>query len=71
MKIAVVSEDGHTVSQHFGHAAHYVVLTAGDGVVTRRELRVKSAPHLAGGPEPAHPPTLPHGTDPASPARHD
>ncbi len=71
MKIAVVSEDGHTVSQHFGRAPYYVVLTVEEGVVTRRELRPKSAPHLSGGPEPAHPATLPHGTDPASQARHD
>ena len=31
MKIAAVSDDGITISQHFGRALLYVVVTAEDG----------------------------------------
>ncbi len=41
MKIAVVSDDGENISQHFGRAQHYVVLTIENGEVTGRELREK------------------------------
>jgi predicted Fe-Mo cluster-binding NifX family protein len=41
MKIAVVSDDGQTISQHFGRAQHYVVLTIENGQITGRELREK------------------------------
>ena len=27
MKIACITEDGHTISQHFGRAPYYLVLT--------------------------------------------
>ena len=30
MKIAVITEDGSTVSQHFGRAPYYTVLTVED-----------------------------------------
>lgn len=71
MKIAIVTEDGRTISQHFGRAPYYAVLTVEDGIVTGRELRPKSAPHLAGGAVPGHAGSSPHGTDPAAQARHD
>lgn len=41
MKIAVISDDGVTVSQHFGRAEMYVVLTVEDGQVTAEERRPK------------------------------
>jgi predicted Fe-Mo cluster-binding NifX family protein len=41
MKIAVVSDDGQMVSQHFGRAPYYVVLTLEDGRVVHRESRDK------------------------------
>ena len=41
MKIAIVSDDGESISQHFGRAEHYVVLTIEDGRITQRELREK------------------------------
>lgn len=41
MKIAIVSDDSQTVSQHFGRATRYVVLTIDDGRVTAREVREK------------------------------
>jgi predicted Fe-Mo cluster-binding NifX family protein len=42
MKIAVVSSNGTSVSQHFGRASLYVVLTVEDGAVVARETRPKS-----------------------------
>jgi predicted Fe-Mo cluster-binding NifX family protein len=41
MKIAVITDDGQTISQHFGRAAHYLVLPVEDGWITGRELRDK------------------------------
>lgn len=45
MKIAAVSEDGVTISQHFGRAPYYVVLTVENGKVMRREMRDKAGHH--------------------------
>ncbi len=39
MKVAAVTDDGKTISQHFGRATHYAVLTVEDGRVTAPELR--------------------------------
>lgn len=44
MKIAAVSNDGTTISAHFGKARYYVVITVEDGVVVNREQRDRSAP---------------------------
>jgi predicted Fe-Mo cluster-binding NifX family protein len=41
MKIAVISDDRVTVSQHFGRAAMYVVLTIEDGRIVAEETRPK------------------------------
>jgi len=38
MKIAVVSDDGVTVSQHFGRAAYYVIVTVEDRRIVSSEL---------------------------------
>lgn len=40
-KIAVVTDDGKTISMHFGRAAHYLVFTVEDGAITSTELRDK------------------------------
>lgn len=45
MKIAIATDDGQTISRHFGRARRYAVLTVEEGVVVSRELRDKSAPH--------------------------
>jgi predicted Fe-Mo cluster-binding NifX family protein len=42
MKIAAITDDGRTISQHFGRAAHYLVLTVEDGRITAREMRDKA-----------------------------
>jgi predicted DNA-binding protein (UPF0251 family)/predicted Fe-Mo cluster-binding NifX family protein len=71
VKIAVVSDDGTTVSQHFGRAPYYVVLTVEDGKVTSKERRDKAGHHTAG----AHHgegavPGQTHGFDAAAQATH-
>jgi predicted Fe-Mo cluster-binding NifX family protein len=73
MKIAVVSEDGVTISQHFGRAPFYVVVTVQDGTVVSRETRNKVGhDQFAGGHEEHGHAADPrgHGFDPAAQDRH-
>lgn len=42
MKIAVVTDDGSSISQHFGRAKGYVVFTIEDGRIAEREWREKA-----------------------------
>ena len=41
MKIAAVTDDGKTISQHFGRASQYAVYTVENGKITNREMRDK------------------------------
>jgi predicted Fe-Mo cluster-binding NifX family protein len=41
MKIAIVTEDERAISQHFGRAPYYLVVTIEDGQIMDRELREK------------------------------
>jgi predicted Fe-Mo cluster-binding NifX family protein len=41
MKIAVVTDDGKVISQHFGRASFYLVATVEDGKILERQLRDK------------------------------
>lgn len=41
MKIAVITEDGKTISMHFGRAPYYLVAIVEDGQIVNRELRDK------------------------------
>ena len=41
MKIAAVTDDGTTISQHFGRALQYLVVTIENGAVAQKELRDK------------------------------
>ncbi len=71
MKIAAISEDGTTISQHFGRAPYYVVLTVEDDKVVSKEKRDKAGHHTfsAG----LHPDTAPggrHGYDAGAQSRH-
>lgn len=45
MKVAVITEDGKTISQHFGRAPYYQVLTIEEGKVTNKEMREKLGHH--------------------------
>ena len=74
MKIAAVSEDGVTISQHFGHAPFYAVVTVEEGKIVSRETRDKMGhAQFAGEPhaEEAHgADPRGHGFDPAAQNRH-
>jgi predicted Fe-Mo cluster-binding NifX family protein len=41
MKIAGITDDGKTISQHFGRAQHYLVATVENGQIIHREMRDK------------------------------
>jgi predicted Fe-Mo cluster-binding NifX family protein len=69
MKIAAVTEDGVTISQHFGRAPYYVVLTVEDGQVMGREQREKVA-HGRGAGGHVHVEGQAHGFDAASQDTH-
>lgn len=45
MKIAAVTDDGITISRHFGRAKYYVILTVEEGQIIAREQVVKAAHH--------------------------
>jgi len=71
MKIAAISEDGITVSQHFGRAPLYVVVTVEDGKSVNKETRAKPGHRTFVAHQ--HPDLAPgerHGYDPGSEARH-
>jgi predicted Fe-Mo cluster-binding NifX family protein len=71
MKIAVITDDGKTISQHFGQAFYYLVVTVENEQIVNRELREKlSHTHFANeshGPEASG---QSHGFSPASQDRH-
>jgi predicted Fe-Mo cluster-binding NifX family protein len=71
MKIAAVSDDGMTISQHFGRAAYYVGVTVQDNQIVARERREKMG-HTQFGGETHVEGNDPrgHGFDPASQSRH-
>jgi predicted Fe-Mo cluster-binding NifX family protein len=71
MKIAAITDDGKTISQHFGRAAYYLVATVENGQITARELREKLGhAHFANEPHEADKPGQPHGFSPAAQDRH-
>ena len=41
MKLAFITDDGQSISKHFGRAAYYQVFTIEDGRVTGQEMRDK------------------------------
>ena len=45
MKIAAITNDGAAISQHFGRAPLYVVVTVEDGQVVSKETRDKTGHH--------------------------
>jgi predicted Fe-Mo cluster-binding NifX family protein len=71
MKIATITEDGKTISQHFGRAPFYLVVTVVNGQIAERELREKLGhAHFMGQPHPEEQPGQPHGMDAASHNKH-
>jgi predicted Fe-Mo cluster-binding NifX family protein len=77
VKIAAITDDGKTISQHFGRAGYYLVATVVEGKIVNRELRSKlghaqfhDQPHTAD-PQPGQPHgSQPHGMDPGSHNKH-
>jgi predicted Fe-Mo cluster-binding NifX family protein len=45
VKVAFVTDDGNTISPHFGRAMYYEVLTINNGKITNRERREKAGHH--------------------------
>lgn len=68
VKIAVVTDDGLSMSAHFGRARAYLVITVEDGEVVEREIRPKAAPHLEA---PSHQDGDGSHDGPEAHARHD
>ena len=70
MKIAAISDDGITISQHFGRATLYVVLTVEEGKIVGRETRPKAGHHTFAATEHPTAPGERHGYDAGSQAKH-
>lgn len=73
MRIAAVTEDGVTISQHFGRAPFYTVVTVEDGKIVSQEKRTKAGHHNAGGSDCHEDQSChdgKHGMDAASQTKH-
>jgi predicted Fe-Mo cluster-binding NifX family protein len=71
LRIAAVSDDGTHISQHFGRAPYYVVLTLDDGRITSTETRPKAGHQtFAAQGHPTLAPGERHGYDAGSQAKH-
>ncbi|MFC1949079.1 NifB/NifX family molybdenum-iron cluster-binding protein [Chloroflexota bacterium] len=70
MKIAVITDDEITVSQHFGRAPLYLVVTAEDGRVTGKETRDKAGHHTFAAHHTELAPGEKHGYDSGAQTRH-
>lgn len=51
MKIAFITDDGKSISQHFGRARYYYVVEVEDGIVKQSETRDKMGHHHFSGEE--------------------
>ena len=70
MKIAAITEDGATISQHFGRAPLYVVVTVEDCKVTNKETRSKTGHHTFAASHSDLAPGERHGYDAGAQTRH-
>ena len=71
MRIAAISDDEVTISQHFGRAPYYVVVTVEDGEVVAKETRRKAGHHTFAAHQPPRlEPGERHGYDEGSRSRH-
>ncbi len=70
MKLAIITDDGKSISQHFGRATHYLVITIEEGKEINREMREKlgHSQFSAVGPEEHHGER--HGFDESSHGKH-
>jgi predicted DNA-binding protein (UPF0251 family)/predicted Fe-Mo cluster-binding NifX family protein len=71
MKIAIVTDDGKTICQHFGRAQYYTVVTIENGKVINKEQRPKAGHHVAGMQHESQGSSgTPHGFDANAQASH-
>jgi len=69
MKIAFITDDGKTISRHFGRAQYYLVLEVEDGKVINKEMREKSGHQQFGAVE-EQPTAEGHGMSAESHIKH-
>jgi len=70
MKIAAITEDGTAISQHFGRAPLYLVVTVEDGKIVNIETRDKAGHHTFSAHHAELAPGERHGYDAGSQVRH-
>jgi predicted Fe-Mo cluster-binding NifX family protein len=71
MKIAVITDEGKTISQHFGRAQYYLVATVENGQIVSREMRNKLGHNqFSNKPHEEEKSGQPHGMDAASHNKH-
>lgn len=70
MKIAFITNDGITISRHFGRATHYLVCEVQDGKVIKQELREKLGHNQFFNEEKHGEHPQAHGVDAASQRKH-
>jgi len=70
MKIAAISDDEVTVSEHFGRAPLYVLVTVEDGKIVSKETRAKTGHHTFAAHHAELVPCERHGYDAGSQVRH-
>ncbi len=71
MKIAAITDDKTTISQHFGRAPFYVVVTVEAGKIVSKETRDKTGHHTFAAHQPPDlTPGEKHGYDAGSQVRH-
>jgi predicted Fe-Mo cluster-binding NifX family protein len=72
MKIAIISDDKVNISQHFGRAPYYIVVTIAEGKIAARDTRSKAGHQTFAAHEPAKlAPGERHGYEAGSQARHE
>jgi predicted Fe-Mo cluster-binding NifX family protein len=69
MKVACVTDDGVTISPHFGRAQYYAVVTVEGDAITAREMRDKTGVRHTYHPMVVEDDGL-HGTSPGSHEKH-
>lgn len=71
MKIAAITDDGKTISLHFGRAPYYLVVTVEEGKIVHQELREKMGHnHFHNQLHAVEQPGEQHGMDPVSHNKH-
>ncbi len=71
MKVATITDDGKTISKHFGRAAYYLVATVENGAITSSEMRDKLGhSHFSNQPHEEGEHGAGHGMDSTSHNKH-